>query len=87
MDDDLGVKYIYKADAEHLLAVLKQDYKCDSDWDGTCYLGLTLDWDYTNLDVHLSMPGYIEKALETPESATPTHHYLLWRHHSVCQAT
>ena len=61
--DDFGVKYINKADAEHLLAVLKQDYECDTDWDGTRYLGLTIDWDYKHRKVHLSMPGYIEKAL------------------------
>ncbi len=33
------------------------------DWEGTQYLGLTLDWDYTKREVHLSMPGYIENAL------------------------
>jgi hypothetical protein len=41
--DDFGVKYINKTDAEHLLAVLKQDYKCETDWEGTRYLGLTID--------------------------------------------
>jgi hypothetical protein len=30
--DNFGVKYINKADAEHLIAVLKQDYECDTDW-------------------------------------------------------
>jgi hypothetical protein len=33
------------------------------DWEGTQYLSLTIDWDYTNCKVHLSMPGYIKKAL------------------------
>ena len=27
------------------------------------YLGLTLDWDYTECKVHLSMPGYIKNTL------------------------
>jgi hypothetical protein len=27
------------------------------------YLGLTLNWDYTERKVHLSMPGYIKNAL------------------------
>jgi hypothetical protein len=38
------------------------------------YLGLILDWDYTNHKVHLSMPGYIDKALTRlahPHPATP----------------
>jgi hypothetical protein len=33
------------------------------DWEGTRYFGLTLDWDYINSKVHLSMPGCIENAL------------------------
>jgi hypothetical protein len=61
--DDFGVKYINKADVEHLMSVLKQDYEVDTDWEGTRYLGLTLDWDYIKREVHLSMPGYIENAL------------------------
>ena len=44
--DDFGVKYINKADVEHLMSVLKEDYEIDTDWEGTRYLGLTLDWDY-----------------------------------------
>ncbi len=61
--DNFGIKYINKADAEHHPAVLKQDYECDTDWEGTCYLGLTINWDYKSHKVHLSMPDYINKAL------------------------
>jgi hypothetical protein len=60
--NNFGVKYINKDDVEHLISVLQQDYEVDTDWDGTQYLGLTLDWDYKYCKVHLSMPGYIEKA-------------------------
>ena len=42
--------------------MLRQDYKIEEDWEGTRYLGITLDWDYTKCKVHLSMPGYVEKA-------------------------
>ena len=52
MVDNFGVKYIKKTDVEHLLSVLKKNYKVDTDWDGTRYLGLTLDWDYNNRMVH-----------------------------------
>jgi hypothetical protein len=48
---------------EHLLGVLKKNYEVDMDWDGTRYVGLTLDWDYKNGNVHLSMPEYIENAM------------------------
>jgi hypothetical protein len=51
--DNVGVKYINKTDAEHLLAVLKQDYECDMDWVGTLYLSLTIDWDYKSHKVPL----------------------------------
>ncbi len=60
--DDFGVKYSNKEDVKHLVSVLKQDYKINVDWEGMQYLGLTLDWDYATRKVHLSMPGYIEKA-------------------------
>jgi hypothetical protein len=61
--DNFGVKYINKDDIEHLLEVLKKDYTCNTDWEGTRYLGLTLDWDYEECNIHLSMPGYVKKAL------------------------
>ncbi len=44
--DDFGVKYINKDGIEHLMSILKQDYTIDTEWEGTQYLGLTLDWDY-----------------------------------------
>jgi hypothetical protein len=61
--DNFGVKYINKDNVEHLLDVLKKDYTCDTDWEGTRYLGLSLNWDYKGQNVHLSMPGYVDKAL------------------------
>ncbi len=61
--DDFGVKYINKGDVTHLLNVLQKEYKVDMDWEGTRYLGSTLDWDYKNRCVYPSMPGYIKKTL------------------------
>jgi hypothetical protein len=69
--DNFGVKYINKTDAKHLLTVLKQDDKCDMNWEGTCYLGLTIDWDCKNHKVHLFMPGYIDKALVRSNHTSP----------------
>jgi hypothetical protein len=40
--------------------------------DGTCYLGLTLDGDYAKSEVHLSIPGCIEKALVRFRHSHPT---------------
>jgi hypothetical protein len=45
--DDFGIKYTNTADAEHLIATLKQLYAISEYWTGTKYCGLTLAWDYT----------------------------------------
>eukprot|EP00804_Cyclotella_cryptica_P024374 CCRYP_018573-RC/>CCRYP_018573-RC protein AED:0.15 eAED:0.15 QI:0/0/0/1/0/0/2/0/392 len=62
--DDFGVKYIGKEHALHLQSVIEQHYKCSTDWLGNRYIGITIDWDYTKRRVHLSMPGYKDKALK-----------------------
>ena len=43
---------------------LKEDYEISEDWEGEKYIGLTIDWDYENGEVHVSMPGYMTKALQ-----------------------
>jgi hypothetical protein len=74
--DDFGVKYVGREHAEHLMACIKKNYNISSDWNGTAYCGLTLDWDYKNRTVDLSMPGYIKAALhkyQHPAPARPEH--------------
>ena len=60
--DDLGVKTLREEDKKHLLDSLNQRYKVTIDNEGTRYLRITLEWDYKNLWVHLSMPGYLPKS-------------------------
>ena len=43
--DDFGVKYVGNEHAEHLLAAQRETYSVTSDWKGTQYSGMTLDWD------------------------------------------
>ena len=62
--DDFGVKYVGEEHAQHLKSVLEEHYKVTTDWTGTRYIGITLDWDYDKRQVHLSMPGYVKKALK-----------------------
>jgi hypothetical protein len=62
--DDFGVKYVGKEHAMHLISILKEHYEISEDWTGSKYIGITFDWDYTKRQVHLSMPGYIIKALQ-----------------------
>jgi hypothetical protein len=73
--DDLGIKYVNKADAEHLVDMLQQvGYKLSQEWDGNQYCGLTLKWNYDErtrvwfqcLDT-LNMPSNISNILLLPD--------------------
>lgn len=70
--DDFGVKYLRKRDAEHLHKVLQKDYQVTVDWAGERYCGINLEWDYAKRQVHLSIPGYIEKTLLQFHHKAPT---------------
>ena len=59
--DDFGVKYVRKEDVDHLIASIKSTYSLTKDWTGNMYCGITLEWDYENRHVNISMPGYIKK--------------------------
>jgi hypothetical protein len=61
--DDFGVKYVGEENAQHLLDTVRKHYKCSCDWKGERYCGLSIKWDYAGRKVHLSMPGYVRKAL------------------------
>ena len=52
--DDFGVKYIGKEHVQHLIYALG-DYEIEIDWKGSKYVGIDLDFDYRNRQVHLSM--------------------------------
>jgi len=58
------VKYVNEEYALHLKQTLEENYKVTLEWDGRRYIGITLGWDYKRRQVHLSMPGYIKKALK-----------------------
>jgi hypothetical protein len=70
--DDFGVKYVGKENAQHLEQVLRQKYRITTDWTGSLYVGLTLQWNYKSRTVDLSMPGYIAKTLERFQHPNPT---------------
>jgi hypothetical protein len=40
-----GKKCFGREHAEHLMACIKRNYSISSDWNGTAYCGLTLEWD------------------------------------------
>ena len=61
--DDFGIKYYSISDLEHLFNALETKYTLTKDLSGSSYLGLTLDWHYTENYVDISMPQYVTKAL------------------------
>lgn len=80
--DDFGVKYIGRENAQHLIDTLRTLYEITEDWSGNKYCGLTLDWDYDKKTCDISMPGYIEKALQRfaiPPSTRAQHSPHQWQ--------
>jgi len=76
--NDFGVKYSDQCDVEHLMGNVGQDWKGKQ---YSKYCGLTLEWDYENHTCDISIPGYIEHALQwllcsssTNETASITCH-------------
>jgi hypothetical protein len=70
--DDFGIKYVGREHAAHLMEAITKNYNIPSDWKGSAYCGLTLEWDYKNRTVDLSMPGYIKAALHKYQNPAPT---------------
>eukprot|EP00804_Cyclotella_cryptica_P021147 CCRYP_001465-RA/>CCRYP_001465-RA protein AED:0.35 eAED:0.35 QI:0/0/0/1/0.5/0.33/3/0/629 len=70
--NNFGVKYVGKEHALHLKSVLESYYPLSTDWTGNRYIGIRLDWDYNNHKVHLSMPGYKDKALKQFQHKLPS---------------
>ena len=70
--DDFGVKYTDRRDFDHLTALLREHYEMTIAMSGTHYLGLTLHWNYKQRTVDLSMPGYIQRALERFQHPFPS---------------
>ena len=62
--DDFGIKYYCKSDLNKLISALQVNYKISTDFTGRNYCGLTIDWEYDQGYVDISMPGYVHKALD-----------------------
>ena len=62
--DDFGIKYFNKDDTDHLLQSIGKYYQYTIDWKGINHYGLTLNWNYHEGYVEISIPGYMEKILK-----------------------
>ncbi len=70
--DNFGVKYVGEENEQHLLDTVPKYYKYSCNWEGEQYCGLTIKWDYEGRKVHISMPGYVCKALTRFQHPPPT---------------
>jgi len=49
---------------QHLIDALKEHYDVSIDLDGINYCGLTFEWHYNKGYIDVSMPNYVEQALD-----------------------
>ena len=69
--DDFGVMYKKRKDVDRLLRVLEELYTVKTDWDGSTYIGFSIEHDKKNRIFSLSMPTYIEEAAKRFNIGTP----------------
>ena len=84
--DNLGIKYVGKEHALHLLKTLELNYEISTEWYGTKFAGIDLAWDYNarhaNWTCRISMEGYIAIVLLKYGNPSPTKPQL--SPHGVC---
>jgi hypothetical protein len=74
--DDFGIKYVGRRHAEHLLVSLQQDYKVTTDWTGSKFAGIDIEWDYVKRTCRITMNSYINTLLikyNHPRPKKPQH--------------
>ena len=69
---DFGVKYIGKENADRLIQSLQKLYTISINWTGSLLCGLTIDWDYAARTCSISMPKYLQSALQKFQHPAPT---------------
>jgi hypothetical protein len=62
--DDFGIKYKGEDNLQHLLTSIRELYILKVDPTGGKYVGLTIQFDRKARTCAISMPGYVQKALE-----------------------
>ena len=81
--DDFGVQYSNKEDVDFLLNALPAyKYVYKTNWKGTQYYGITIEWDYKAQTCTILIPRYIEKVLLWFQHKAP-----LTQQHSPFQAS
>jgi hypothetical protein len=69
--DNFGIKFVNKADVDHLIASIKKTYTLTEDWTGGLYCGIMLKWDYVGRTADILMLGYIKMKLQEYKHIMP----------------
>lgn len=82
--DNFSVKYYNIDDLNHLKTTLQSKYVVKTDMGGTNFLNFTLKWNCPQGFVDLSMPGYLENALDKLQYTTQVYpQYSPHQHHPI----
>ena len=95
--DDFSIKYFNQDYADHLLQSIGKHYQYTTDWKGHNYCGITLNWNYPDGYVEISILGYVENyksPLTYPSPSAPvftiqTYSYRIWseKYTAICNLT
>jgi hypothetical protein len=72
--DNFGVQYFNKENADHLISLIEANYPVKTDWTGSKYIGIDLDWDYTKREVKLALKEYQHTPPPKPFDAPTKYH-------------
>jgi len=70
--DEFGVKYNGRENLDHLIQALTETYTIKLDYDRSLYCGITLDWNYPERYVDISVSGYVPQKLIEYNHPAPT---------------
>ena len=62
--DDFVMKCIGAEHAKHLINALTEHHMISENWKREEFIGLTINWEYSNKKVHILMPVYVKQALK-----------------------
>ena len=73
--DNFEIKYTNQEDVDHLVAVVRDKYPFEVDWEAKQYVGIHLKWDYEKRELWTLMDRYVEQALKEFKHTPPKQHF------------
>ena len=69
--DGFGVKFVGEHHANHLKKLLEHWHDITTDWSGGKHVGISLKWDYKNIILDISVPGFVQSKLHEYQNQKP----------------